>query len=36
MGASMGILDRVNEFKAQREERKEIRSALDLHNDKFW
>jgi hypothetical protein len=32
----MKIFDRVNEYKAQREERKEIRSALDLHNDKFW
>lgn len=32
----MGIFDRVNEFREQRRERKEITDALSLDNKKFW
>lgn len=32
----MGLFEKMSEMRAQREERKEIRDALDLSNDKFW
>lgn len=32
----MKFIDRVNEFKEQRKERKEITDALSLENNKFY
>jgi hypothetical protein len=32
----MNIFDRVNQYREQREERKEIKNALSLDNKRFW